>query len=564
MWVGQLLRVFGQPRELLDRAGGRAGVERTEPLTTGERRDELRDEDRVGRRPVDVVGEVGGDLEELEELMVVRAEQVVEPAVSDERDLDVEGDRLGLEGRGRQQAQRLTERLDADLARSQRSFQFLPGIRLQQDLVRFENEVPAVRPVERSGADEGEVRHKGPELGDVLGPTDEIRVGRVILDDDRGAVVRAVPDEDVHAVASERTAIGGRWAHGLRSRVRLGGQGEELRSALDHIPFDVVEVAHHRRQGGEAVAQLVDEMTDRGSDDFAVEVAQPAPHLPLPVRDLAKDLLEVALEGRDLRPDPLLVRLGQVVEVIGRQDLAVPGRCQADAERGPDERDPGGVSAPFDVREARFAVRLELRFDRLLAAAILVALEGRRDRALQLETELRHRLPKYDARRRRQPQRAGALRVGEVVDVAPVVGSRLAGRARGQELPQGGRLADPRWAEGEDVEPDAGRGDRQFDRLDGPLLADDRGDLRARRGRGERHRGDRTAAVEPARRQRSQGHRRLLRGLDGRTSFCSRLARGSIPRLSSLDDVDIPGRAHVLEDLRPDRDADLTEVRLLE
>ena len=101
------------------------------------------------RTPVVVAGrvllEVGRDLEEPGELRVVLVQEVVEGPVSENDDLDVERDRLGLERAGRHEAQRLSRQLHADGPGAQCPLQGPPRERLREDVERVEEEIAAVR-----------------------------------------------------------------------------------------------------------------------------------------------------------------------------------------------------------------------------------------------------------------------------------------------------------------------------------------------------------------------------------------------------------------------------------
>ena len=131
---------------------------------------------RVGVRGQLVV-EVGLDLEQLQEVRVERAEQVVDGRSPTSTTLTSSGIGSGSSETVRQ-AQPLTERLDADLACPQRPLELLPRVRLGQQPARVEHQVPAVGAMEGAGADQCEVGHQGAELGDVLHAPDQVGLRR--------------------------------------------------------------------------------------------------------------------------------------------------------------------------------------------------------------------------------------------------------------------------------------------------------------------------------------------------------------------------------------------------
>ena len=75
---GQPVGIAGEPRRPLDDARHRAAVERTELLAAYHAGDEARVKQSRFRRALDAVIEIGGDLEQLLEILVNRAQQVVE------------------------------------------------------------------------------------------------------------------------------------------------------------------------------------------------------------------------------------------------------------------------------------------------------------------------------------------------------------------------------------------------------------------------------------------------------------------------------------------------------
>ena len=143
-------------------------------------------------RPLDLLLEVGGHLEELGELGVELGEHVVEVALAEEHHLGLQGDRLRLERRGRGQAERLPDRLDPDHLRAQRPLQLVPGQRLQEQPPGVHDQVAAVRAVQRPRLDQREVGDEVAELRHVLDAAHEVGVGRVVLVDDGGPARRGL------------------------------------------------------------------------------------------------------------------------------------------------------------------------------------------------------------------------------------------------------------------------------------------------------------------------------------------------------------------------------------
>ena len=132
----QSIRVAGEPRGLLDHPGHRVAVERPQLLAPADGADQPRIEQRRLGAPLDPVVEIGGDLEQLGEFLVMVAQQVVESRRTDQHDLDVERDRLRCERHRARHAQQLLQCLDADLAGIERALQRGPAVIAGQQLVR--------------------------------------------------------------------------------------------------------------------------------------------------------------------------------------------------------------------------------------------------------------------------------------------------------------------------------------------------------------------------------------------------------------------------------------------
>jgi hypothetical protein len=93
----EALRIAGDPRRLLDDAAHGAPVELAQGLLPRQGADEAGIE-RVGLgTALDMILQVRGDLEELRELRIELAEQVIDPSLAQKEDLGVQRDWLGLQ-----------------------------------------------------------------------------------------------------------------------------------------------------------------------------------------------------------------------------------------------------------------------------------------------------------------------------------------------------------------------------------------------------------------------------------------------------------------------------------
>jgi hypothetical protein len=219
-----------------------------------------------------VLVEVDHHLEQLAEFRVEVVQQVVDHSLADQHHLDVERDRLGLERHGADQAQHLSERLGADLARAQRALERLPGERLGKHLDRVEQQVAAVGAVERARLDQGEVGHQRAHLGDVLDAADQVAVRRVVLIHDRRSLGVGVLDQHVDAVAPEGhvglLALRD-WDAELHRLLAFLGLLEHFR-VVEHVLLERREVGAHLGHGLVLRLQLLDQAVCRAARHFPV------------------------------------------------------------------------------------------------------------------------------------------------------------------------------------------------------------------------------------------------------------------------------------------------------
>ena len=126
---------------------------------------------------------------------VVLVKQVVNESLADQDDLHVERDRLRLERHSADQAEGFAEGFDAHLARLQRTFERFPSEGLLQQAQRLDDQISAVGAMQRAAANQVEVGDQGAQSRLVLGAADQVRIGRIVLEDDRSAGGLAVVDQ---------------------------------------------------------------------------------------------------------------------------------------------------------------------------------------------------------------------------------------------------------------------------------------------------------------------------------------------------------------------------------
>ena len=244
----QLLAVVGQPRALVDDARNARRIERLQPMLLDDRRDQPRIGVVVLRGALDGVVEIGLHLEQAGEVRIERRQHVVELAVAEQHDLDVEGDRLGIERLRGDEACRLRRLLDANLARLDGALQRLPGERRQQQPAGIEQQVAAVGLVQGAGLDQQEVGDQRAHLGEMLDPADQVAEGGIVLLHQRCAAraAFAVGRHDVDHVAAEARVVRA-VDRLLDDGVLLLAGGQEQADVADHVVAGGLQVGRARR-----------------------------------------------------------------------------------------------------------------------------------------------------------------------------------------------------------------------------------------------------------------------------------------------------------------------------
>ena len=237
--------------------------------------------------------------------------------------------------------------------------------------------------------------------------------------DDRRAGGAVLRDEDVDLVTVERGSLqrlAGLAFAAVASR-------REHRHVLDQVGADRVDMLGDARDVGESGRDLLDQMVDRELGGLAIERAHIVAPLLVPLRDLADDVFEVALQRLDVGLRLLAFGLRPGVEFVRRHDLAVLRGGQRESDGRAQQQD-----RLFARLFAQGGKRLELlllkRFvDGAAPRLIVFALEGGGRRDLEVFDQLVHRLLEAGRAPRREFDGDRPVRFGEIVDVDPVGGA---------------------------------------------------------------------------------------------------------------------------------------------
>jgi hypothetical protein len=195
-------------------------------------------------------------------------------------------------------------------------------------------------------------------------------------------------------------------------------------------------------------------MADREARRVAVERARLLAPLLVPARHVLQDLLQLRLELLQQPMQAVALGLRQSVEGVGLQYLALLGqRRHAEAERRAHDGDLVLAGLLGQRREGLLLLAAEGLVDRAPTRLVVLALERGGQRRAEIADQFGDGGAELRAAPRRQAQRARLVRLGEVVDVDPVVRRRLAVRLL---LQQGAHRAvdtGTRGADHEQVEP---------------------------------------------------------------------------------------------------------------
>ena len=342
-------------------------------------------------RPIHDVVEVRRHLEQLLELVVQLAEQVVDRPITDEHDLDVEGNRFRIQRNRTDQAERLTKGFDVDFAGAQHSLQPFPGVRLHEHLACIDNQIAAIRFVQRARLDHREVGDQRAHLGLMFDTSDEIGKSRVVLIDHRRAVLPAMVNKDIDLVAAQkghlllpirRNQSGKHWRGFLR--------WTKLIRMFDDVGLNSLQIADDLRQRIILAPDLVHQLADRAHHHFAVELLDLLLHIAAPTWHLLDHAVEIILQFGHSRFDRRPLFSAQLLIFLGFDHLTRLHRR---------EREPGRRAHQPDIRTLGFLVEglkflflafLQALFDLLASRTIFIALQRRRHRVGELFDKLVH------------------------------------------------------------------------------------------------------------------------------------------------------------------------------
>ena len=322
------------------------------------------------------------------------------------------------------------------------------------------------------------VRDRRAELAHVVDAAEQVPEVGVGLADHRRAALRVVADEDVDLVAAQQRLslpLRSRQPRSLRGARLPGGRplAEAVALAL-HVRADRLDEAERLLLLAPALAQRLEEVLDREARDLLVELLEAFLRLPLEPAHREQRVLDQRLQlVPRARLDLLALLRRQRRDRLLARGLAVDDRCGDDAAGRQLQREPELSGLLLQLLQHRGATLLLLLQHRGALADVGVGVERLAQLRARVLHGAAHRLGERAPLAGRERDAVRSVGVLEVVDVDPVR-RRL---ARFREALQVGLddrgLADAVRPGGVEVVAARLHAERELDRADGALLAED-------------------------------------------------------------------------------------------
>src|SRR3974377_324566 len=237
-------------------------------------------------RANEIILEICQHLEMLGEFWVECGEQEIQKSLAEQDNLDLERDRIRLQGNGAGQAEEAPDILDSDLAAPQCAFERGPGERLHQYAARIEQQITTVGPVDRACFDQPKIGDQRAADRNVLDAADEIgKRGMQLLYNRRARLGIILGDENIDFVALEGT--GGNLGTPLFA---VTGLEKEKTNIFDKIRVHRLDMLHDARQILEQYYCFFNQLAHRVTCGIPVKLADLVATLSFPLRNLMDDV----------------------------------------------------------------------------------------------------------------------------------------------------------------------------------------------------------------------------------------------------------------------------------
>ena len=321
--------------------------------------------------------------------------------------------------------------------------------------------------MERAGADEVEVADLVALLHHVLDAPDQVAVAGVVLEHDRRTLRGRVIDQQLDLVA-----VVARILFLLVGVFFFLVEHGALDRAVEHVLFHRIQKPQHCGQVLMGLAHRTQQVRHRRAQHLVLGALDRFAHRLAPTGEFVEQILELVAPGGDAHLDRAALGLGQGLEGLGRQHLALRralGREDKAFGRLQQRNALGGTGLAEFAQRAFFA-RLVRGLQGFDAVDVGVAVERGFERRTQLADKGLHMRAQRRPAPRRQGEQARLERLVEIVQVAQVGRHRLARRAFAQQAEGGGMLAGAGLAQHEHVVTGVAHRQAEVDRLDRAFL----------------------------------------------------------------------------------------------
>ena len=180
-------------------------AERQQLFLIDQVRNQVRKCRNVDVRALQLVVEIRRNLEKIAELVVVHGQDVIEPPLTDQDDLDVQRNGFGFQRGCAHETPGLTGRFDPDLLGEQCLLQCIPDEGSREQAMCVQDKVTAVGVEQSARPDESEVGHEGAHLRTVFDLADDVVVRRVRLEEDGRDGIGFIADAQIDFVLTEKS-----------------------------------------------------------------------------------------------------------------------------------------------------------------------------------------------------------------------------------------------------------------------------------------------------------------------------------------------------------------------
>ncbi len=235
--------------------------------------------------------------------------------------------------------------------------------------------------------------------------------------DQRRATIRCVGHEHVHLIGQE--GVGPVSRRGVRRRAVVVAPAKDL-EVLGGVLFDGQQVRCNVLVVSVGLPQVFEQRLDDTARDVDVERVQLVTGLALPPAQRPHRVRQGIVQHAARLLDGAALGFRQLPQRVRRERLAVANRGHAETYRRLDKR----MSRRAGLTVKSLQRRLPLALFPLANVAplrlVLVGGEGPRHLAFERRHQIGYVPTKLGRRAGRQAQRSGAVRLVEVVDVAPI------------------------------------------------------------------------------------------------------------------------------------------------